>query len=90
MKKILTLILLLTFSFILFGCDMNNDKPNEPVNQGDFFYNIMIVDDKKTQYEKVELALFEKELKIAERGNPYDYSYLRVMAEIKAAATLSM
>ena len=50
-------------------------------SKDNYFYRIDVVSD-KNQYEKIELALYEKELKIASNGNPYDYNYLKVIAEI--------
>ena len=69
----------------LFGCEMGGtNNPGGPeVNKGDYFYRIDVVEPAK-QYEKVELALYEKELKIAAGGNPYDYNYMKVIAEITA------
>jgi hypothetical protein len=48
------------------------------------FKNLLVITGNPTQYEKVELALYEKEPKIESEGNPYDYHYFKVIGEFKA------
>ena len=57
------------------------NDPTPIVNNDEVFYRVSVMSD-TIQYKKVELALFEKELKIASEGNPYDYSFMKVIAEI--------
>lgn len=87
MKKISFVLFILALFGLIVGCEMgggNNNGGDKPVKpEGGYIYRVDVVEP-AVQYQKTELALYEKELKIAEGGNPYDYNYLRVMAEITA------
>lgn len=79
--------LILTFILLCFisACDdptQGGSDVNPPVdNTQKVFYRIDAMS-QTIQNQKVELALFEKEPKIAEEGNPYDYNYMKVILEL--------
>ena len=91
MRKILSIFVILFISLMIFGCekDMNVDPTPKP--EGNVFSTVYVIGEAK-QYEKLELALFENKLRIASDGNPYDYSYMKVVASITAPSgeTLEM
>ena len=90
MKKFSFVILLLLFFGILASCDSGSGSGGNNIVKNDgYFYRIDVVEP-AIQYEKVELALYEKELQIAQGGNPYDYNYLKVIAEITSPSGAKM
>ena len=96
MRKTIVLILFILATIgLLAGCEMGkqpvvNPTPDDPVIET-FFYRVSVMGEAK-QYEKCELALFEKEEVIANEGNPYDYNYIKIMAQITSPSgeTLSI
>lgn len=81
LNKLLIFIVLVLIGLAITGCE--NDDPDKDKNKDmdKVFYRIDFTTD-LIQNEKVEMALYEKELKIAEGGNPYDTSYMKVYASI--------
>ena len=77
----LSIFLILLLIIMLVGCEMGSGEENKKPVEGIVFQNARLIGD-AIQGEKVEIALFEKEAKIASEGNPYDYDYFKVMAEI--------
>lgn len=77
MKKVraLLIMLFLLTGFVLSGCD------NDPPKKSDLFKAPIVITSSPTQYEKVELALYEKTETIAQNGNPFDYDYFKVIGE---------
>jgi hypothetical protein len=77
MKKgrFILLMLVLFGSAVLVGCNGTN-----PV-KSDIFKDPLVVTQNPTQFQKLEIALYEKEETIAQDGNPYDYDYFKVMGE---------
>lgn len=66
----------LIICLLMFFTSCNKEKV---VKKGELFLRLDQVNE-AVQNNMLELALFEKELKIESFGNPYDYNYLRVEA----------
>lgn len=73
---------LLLIIYTLIGLIMFNACKETPITGN--FKPLLIITENPTQYEKVELALYEKELRIASEGNPFDYDYMSIIGEFKA------
>ena len=79
----LSILLILALSIMLVGCETGGGGGNNDDDQtGDAIFKTATLVGEATQGKKVEIALFEKEEKIANEGNPYDYNYFKIMAEI--------
>lgn len=81
MRKLISILILMLFIFCLIGCSDMNEKEKDNKPTGNVFSTVYVISE-AIQYEKLELALFENELKIENGGNPYDYSYMKVIADI--------
>lgn len=73
------IIMIMMFSFFMFTSCRNKPLPNDSQ-----FKNIMCITKNPTQFEKLELALYEKEEVIAQNGNPFDYRYFKVVGDFIA------
>jgi len=73
--RFVLLMLILFSGTALWGCQDPTTK------KSDIFKDPIVVTPNPTQYQKLELALYEKEETIAKDGNPYDYDYFKVIGE---------
>ena len=73
--RFVLLMLILFSGTALWGCQDPTPK------KSDIFKDPIVVTPNPTQYQKLELALYEKEETIAKDGNPYDYDYFKVIGE---------
>ena len=68
MRKVLTVSILFLFILCLFGCDdMKENEEKKPT--GNVFSTVYIISN-AVQYEKLEMALFENELRYNVSSNP--------------------
>ncbi|MDD3999684.1 MAG: hypothetical protein PHX62_02145, partial [Bacilli bacterium] len=76
-RKVLFTILFILGVFMFTACDETDTYISN-------FKNLLVITTNPKQYEKLELALYEKEAKIENEGNPFDYNYFKILGEFRA------